>query len=119
MGQQLCWSEKLHVIHRISNLCGKFFSWKLWSFLKHTHFWVPGSYQTLTLGLVICTTIVHLVVQANREELSASESLRKGAGSAVAFAMSIIVVWPVAGLLGYHIRVSYTLLAYKRVYKWN
>jgi hypothetical protein len=61
------------------------------------------------LCLVICTTVLHLVLQAKREGLTAKQSLSKGAGSAVAFTLSVIVLWPVTGLLGYHVRVSVVL----------
>lgn len=60
----------------------------------------------LTLCMVICTSVLHLVLQARREGLTANQTLSKGAGSAVAFMLSIIVLWPVGGLLGYHVRVS-------------
>jgi hypothetical protein len=35
-----------------------------------------------------------------------SHALGKGPGSAVAFCLAVIVVWPVGALLAYHVRVS-------------
>jgi hypothetical protein len=35
-----------------------------------------------------------------------SHALGKGTGSAVAFCLAVIVVWPVGALLAYHVRVS-------------
>jgi hypothetical protein len=35
-----------------------------------------------------------------------SHALGKGTGSAVAFCLAVTVVWPVAALLAYHVRVS-------------
>jgi hypothetical protein len=35
-----------------------------------------------------------------------SRALGKGTGSAVAFCLAAIVVWPVGALLAYHVRVS-------------
>ena len=61
------------------------------------------------LCLVICTSALHLIIEARSERISAGESLRKGAGSAVVFVLSAIVVWPVGGLLGYHMRVRESL----------
>ncbi len=62
--------------------------------------------QVLALCLIICTAVLHLVIQARRDNISAGASIRKGAGSAVVFVISALVFWPVTGLLGYHVRVS-------------
>lgn len=61
--------------------------------------------STLSMCLIICTSALHLVLQARSENIGFEESLRRGAGSAVVFVISAIVVWPVAGLLGYHSRL--------------
>ncbi|KAL5533051.1 ERF2 [Sanghuangporus sanghuang] len=60
---------------------------------------------TLTLCFMICTSALHLVIHANRDHISAGKSLNDGAGSAVVFVVCAIVIWPVGGLLGYHIRL--------------
>lgn len=66
--------------------------------------------QTTTLVLIICTSALHLCLLTRREEIGFPHALRKGAGSAVAFCMSICVIWPVAALMSYHMRVSEVLL---------
>ncbi|CAL1705127.1 unnamed protein product [Somion occarium] len=63
----------------------------------------------LTLILVICTTAIHLwLLTRPRFGLSFKQALgtSQGIGSAVAFSMSILVIWPVSALLAYHLRVS-------------
>lgn len=50
--------------------------------------------------------MLHLLIQAHEDNISAGASLRKGAGSAVVFAVSALMIWPVGSLLGYHMRVS-------------
>ena len=63
-------------------------------------------YQVLTLCLVICTSALHLYLLTRMEHLDFREALNRGTGSAVAFSLSILVVWPVTALLAYHTRVS-------------
>ncbi|KAL5529138.1 hypothetical protein ACEPAG_5112 [Sanghuangporus baumii] len=60
---------------------------------------------TLTLCFMICTSALHLVIHANRIHISAGKSFNDGAGSAFVFVVCAIVIWPVVGLLGYHIRL--------------
>lgn len=65
-------------------------------------------HQVLTLVLVICTTAIHLwLLTTRRYGLTFHQALgtAEGVGSAVAFMMSILVVWPVGALLLYHTRV--------------
>ena len=62
--------------------------------------------QTLTLALVIVTAALHLWFLTQDEHVSFRVALRHGAGSAVAFAMGVVLVWPVAALFSYHVRVS-------------
>ena len=64
--------------------------------------------QVLTLILVICTTAIHLkLLTTHKYGLSFRQALgtSDGIGSAVAFVISIIVIWPVGALLLYHARV--------------
>ena len=68
--------------------------------------------QTTTLILIICTSALHLYLLTRREEINFRHALGKGAGSAVAFCMSICVIWPVAALMSYHMRVSEVLVLY-------
>lgn len=72
---------------------------------NYSSFIIFLSSAILTLCLVICTSALHLVIQARRDNISAGASIRKGAGSAVVFVISSIVIWPIAGLLGYHLRL--------------
>lgn len=62
----------------------------------------------LTLVLVICTTAIHLwLLTTSKYGLSFHQAVAtpQGVGSAVAFCMSILVVWPVSALLFYHARL--------------
>ncbi|THH09362.1 hypothetical protein EW145_g2079 [Phellinidium pouzarii] len=94
VGEQLRRTTKLHVIHTAAYFGG-----------KHRHCVLDN--HTLTLCLIICTSALHLVIQAHDEHIDAKESLRLGAGSgsAVVFVLTVIVIWPVGGLLGYHMRL--------------
>lgn len=60
----------------------------------------------ITLILIIITAALHLFFLTRDEHMSFAHALRKGAGSVVVFLMSIAVIWPVAALLSYHMRVS-------------
>lgn len=64
--------------------------------------------QVTTLVLVICTTAIHLYLLTRKYHLSFHRALgtSQGVGSAVAFCISILVIWPVMALLSYHLRVS-------------
>ncbi|KAG9318549.1 DHHC palmitoyltransferase-domain-containing protein [Chiua virens] len=59
----------------------------------------------LTLCLVICTSALHLYLLTQKDRVDFYEALNRGVGSAVAFSLSILVVWPVTALLAYHMRV--------------
>ncbi|KAF5386790.1 hypothetical protein D9615_001602 [Tricholomella constricta] len=67
---------------------------------------------TTTLLLIIITSAIHLwllttVPTASGQNLNFRHALsdRKGIGSAVAFCLSIAVIWPVGALLAYHARL--------------
>lgn len=62
--------------------------------------------QVLTLCLVICTSAIHLYLLTQKDHVNFHEALGRGVGSAVAFSLSILVVWPVTALLAYHMRVG-------------
>lgn len=64
------------------------------------------SLQTTTLALIIVTSALHLFFLTRKEHMDFKHALSQGAGSAVAFCMSISVIWPVGALLSYHMRVS-------------
>ncbi|KAH0830629.1 DHHC palmitoyltransferase-domain-containing protein [Lanmaoa asiatica] len=59
-----------------------------------------------TLCLVICTSAIHLYLLTQKDHVGFYEALNHGVGSAVAFSLSILVVWPVTALLAYHMRVT-------------
>lgn len=72
---------------------------------NYTTFFVLLLSATTTLILIICTSALHLYLLTRREGIDFRHALRKGAGSAVAFCMSICVIWPVAALMSYHMRL--------------
>lgn len=55
---------------------------------------------------MICTSALHLYLLTRRNHVSFEGALAQGIGSAIAFALSILVIWPVTALLVYHLRVS-------------
>ena len=65
-------------------------------------------FQVMTLILVICTTALHLVLLSHKAHMSFRHAIAtsQGVGSAIAFCLSIILIWPVSALLSYHLRVS-------------
>ncbi|KAI0082838.1 hypothetical protein K474DRAFT_1585216 [Panus rudis PR-1116 ss-1] len=62
----------------------------------------------LTLVLVICTTAIHLwLLTTPRYGITFNQALQtsQGIGSAVAFSLAILVIWPLSALLAYHARL--------------
>jgi len=59
----------------------------------------------LTMTYIIVTCALHLYFLAVRRKIDFREALKQGPGSAVAFAISVIVLWPVLALLSYHLRL--------------
>jgi len=55
---------------------------------------------------VIVTSALHLSLLTREDRIDFKHALGKGAGSATAFCLSIMVIWPVGALLMYHVRVS-------------
>ena len=55
-------------------------------------------------------------ILTSRRQISFGPALRDSPGSAVSFAIGVIIVWPVMALLAYHLRVSHTCAAFK---SWN
>jgi len=72
---------------------------------NYTSFFVLLFTGTLTLIFVICTSALHLFFLTQREQIDFKHALQRGAGSAVAFSLSITIIWPVAALLSYHMRL--------------
>ena len=64
--------------------------------------------QAITLIYIILTSAFHLYFYTGQERESFRESMSSAMGilSAIAFILSIAVIWPVAALLSYHVRVS-------------
>jgi len=102
MGEQLCWTAQLHLLFLFLTLRGEYR--------------LSGAddililYQVLTLCLVICTSALHLYLLTQIDHVDFYEALNRGVGSAVAFSLSILVVWPVTALLAYHLRVGVVTL---------
>ncbi|TBU49146.1 DHHC palmitoyltransferase-domain-containing protein [Dichomitus squalens] len=61
----------------------------------------------MTLVLVITTTALHLYLVAHKFHLGFRHAIAtsEGIGSAIAFSLSILVIWPVMALLSYHLRL--------------
>ncbi|ESK89841.1 isoform h [Moniliophthora roreri MCA 2997] len=74
---------------------------------NYTTFFVLLLSATLALILIICTTALHLYLLTRRENMSFRQAIARGegAGSAAAFALSIVVIWPVSALTSYHVRL--------------
>ncbi|KAH7873560.1 DHHC palmitoyltransferase-domain-containing protein [Lentinula edodes] len=80
---------------------------------NYTTFFVLLLTATLTLFLVIATSVAHLYFLTKRGipgtpgPISFEQAIAStlGAGSAAVFCLSAVVIWPVAALLSYHIRL--------------
>ncbi|KAI0707632.1 DHHC palmitoyltransferase-domain-containing protein [Earliella scabrosa] len=79
---------------------------------NYTAFFTFLSSAVITLVLVICTTALHLHLLAHKPDMNFRRAIAspQGIGSAVAFSLSIVVIWPVTALLSYHLRVSPPIL---------
>jgi palmitoyltransferase ZDHHC9/14/18 len=72
---------------------------------NYTFFFSFLSSAVLTLCLVICTSAIHLYLLTQMDQVDFRDALKLGVGSAVAFSLSMLVVWPVTALLAYHMRL--------------
>ncbi|TEB25960.1 zf-DHHC-domain-containing protein, partial [Coprinellus micaceus] len=72
---------------------------------NYTMFIVMLSSATLTLILMIITAALHLWYLTVWQAYTFKEALAHGPGSAVAFALAIVVICPVGALLSYHLRL--------------
>ncbi|KAF8912097.1 DHHC palmitoyltransferase-domain-containing protein [Gymnopilus junonius] len=72
---------------------------------NYTTFFALLVSATTTLVLIICTSALHLYLLTRRNHISFGHALREGVGSAIAFCLSICVIWPVGALLSYHMRL--------------
>jgi uncharacterized membrane protein YfcA len=97
MGEQLCRAAQLHLLFLFPIFCGE----SPLRGLDH----VLILHQVLTLCLVICTSAIHLYLLTQMDQVDFRDALKLGVGSAVAFSLSMLVVWPVTALLAYHMRV--------------
>ncbi|KAF9649019.1 zf-DHHC-domain-containing protein [Thelephora ganbajun] len=59
----------------------------------------------LTKIYIMVTCALHLYFLTVRRKIKFREALEHGAGSAVAFSISVVVIWPVLALLSYHLRL--------------
>ena len=55
--------------------------------------------------MVIVSSAIHLYLLAHRNAWAFAHALREGAGSAVCFCLAILLIWPVAALFFYHVRL--------------
>ncbi|KIM65346.1 hypothetical protein SCLCIDRAFT_113251 [Scleroderma citrinum Foug A] len=74
---------------------------------NYTFFFAFLFSAVLTLCLVICTSALHLYLLTRRNHVSFEGALAQGIGSAIAFSLSILVIWPVTALLVYHLRLLF------------
>ncbi|KAF8635480.1 hypothetical protein AX17_003870 [Amanita inopinata Kibby_2008] len=72
---------------------------------NYTFFFVLLLTATLTLVLIICTSALHLYLLTRKDDVNFRHALGRAPGSAVAFGMAICIIWPVAALLSYHVRL--------------
>lgn len=54
---------------------------------------------------MIVTSALHIYLLTTREHLNFRRALVHGLGSTIAFCLALLVFWPVAALLSYHLRV--------------
>ncbi|KAL4077327.1 DHHC palmitoyltransferase-domain-containing protein [Scleroderma yunnanense] len=74
---------------------------------NYTFFFAFLFSAVLTLCLVLCTSGLHLYLLTREDHVSFEGALEKGIGSAIAFLLSILVIWPVTALLAYHLRLLF------------
>ncbi|KAI6022731.1 DHHC palmitoyltransferase-domain-containing protein [Pisolithus marmoratus] len=74
---------------------------------NYTFFFAFLFAAVLTLCLVICTSGIHLYLLTRRSHEDFRHALADGLGSAIAFSLSIVVIWPVTALLAYHMRLLF------------
>jgi palmitoyltransferase ZDHHC9/14/18 len=72
---------------------------------NYTSFFAFVTSAVLTLALVIVTTAVHLADISHDQHISFGRALGRGAGSAVAFCLALVVIGPLSALAVYHIRL--------------
>lgn len=72
---------------------------------NYTSFFVFLLTAVLTLVLIIVTSALHLYLITAKEHVDFPRALHLGIGSAVAFALSVVIIWPVTALLVYHLRL--------------
>ncbi|KDQ60932.1 hypothetical protein JAAARDRAFT_125489 [Jaapia argillacea MUCL 33604] len=72
---------------------------------NYTFFFVFLTSAVLTLCMVIVTSAIHLYLLTRLDHFDFKHALDHGAGSAVAFILSVLVIWPVTALLLYHMRL--------------
>lgn len=66
----------------------------------------PLLLQTLGLIYTVVFSALHFSIICSREGISFRTALALNAGSAVSFALGVVLIWPVLFLTGYHLRVS-------------
>lgn len=74
---------------------------------NYTSFLVLLITGVLTLILLIVTSALQLYFLTRWQHLSFGGALQRTPGTAVVFALALIVIWPVAALLSYHLRLLF------------
>jgi palmitoyltransferase ZDHHC9/14/18 len=72
---------------------------------NYTSFFAFLTSAVLTLVLILVTSAIHLADIARENHISFAHALSRGAGSAVAFCLSVVVIWPISALAFYHVRL--------------
>jgi hypothetical protein len=104
MGEQLRRPSELHLLLRFSLRIRT--SLSLISLIP-TYLLMPNSLQVITLILVIVTAALHIYFLTIREHRNFRGAIVHGLGSTISFCLAALVIWPVAALLSYHLRVSF------------
>jgi len=72
---------------------------------NYTSFFAFLFAAVITLVLVIVTSALHIYFLTFRDNLDFRRAIVRGLGSAISFCLAVLVIWPVAALLSYHMRL--------------
>jgi hypothetical protein len=65
--------------------------------------------QVVAVIYIVTFSAIHFKLLTTRQAISFRQALSDSPGSAVAFSIGVLVVWPLLALWGYHLRVSVEL----------
>ena len=69
--------------------------------------------------MFIVTSALHVYLEQRRGHVGTREALSRAVGSAVVFVLCAVAVFPVGGLLGYHLRVRCGFFIFILVYGYR